>query len=66
MEMGKFDFGFSKTPINQTKHPLISKLLIDKSDDIESGAVHALIWELLSLPTVTHRNVQFDFVNNTK
>jgi hypothetical protein len=59
-EVEQFDFGFSKIPINQTKHPLLSKR-IDESD-----AGNALLWELPSLPTLMNRNAKFDFLHNTK
>jgi hypothetical protein len=60
-----FDFGFTSTPINLSQHPLLSKLVGEK-DEIESGTVNALIWELFSLPSVKDRKHEFKFSNNTQ
>jgi hypothetical protein len=64
-EMEEFEFGFTNTPINQSKHPLISKSVGEK-DEITRGMVNVLIWELLALPSITNRKVAFDFVYNTQ
>jgi hypothetical protein len=64
-EENSFDFGFTSTPINISTHPLLSKLVGEK-DEIESGTVKALIWELLSLPNVNNGKLEFKFSKNTQ
>jgi hypothetical protein len=64
-EEKSFGFGFTSTPINHSKHPLLSKLVGEK-DEIESGTVNALIWELISLPNVNERKLTFKCANNTQ
>jgi hypothetical protein len=61
----EFDFGFTNIPLNLINYPLLSKSVGEK-DEITSSTANELIWELLALPTITNRKVDFDFANNTQ
>jgi hypothetical protein len=64
-EEEQFDCGFTNSPLNQSKHPLLFKIVWEK-DEITSGTVNASIWELPVLLSVMNRKVAFEFVNNTQ
>jgi hypothetical protein len=60
--MKSFDFGFTSPPINHNRY--LSWLA--RKNETDSGKVKVLIWELLSLPNVNDRNLEFKFAKNTQ